>query len=98
MTIAVYQKLDLRRISATFKNAAGSAADPSAVTFKYTKPSGTVTTLVYLTDGALVKDSTGNYHVDLSLTEPGRWFYQWKGTGTVEEVEEGEFEVFSGAF
>lgn len=98
MTIAVYQKGDLRRISATFKNSAGVATDPTAVSFKYTKPSGTTTTLVYGVDGALVKDSTGNYHVDLSLTERGRWFYRWIGTGTVEEVDEGEFEVFSGAF
>lgn len=98
MTIAVYQKGDLKRFAATFKNSSGTPTDPSAVTFKYTKPSGTTTTLTYSVDVALVKDSTGVYHVDLSLSEKGRWYYQWKGTGAVEEVEEGEFEVFSGAF
>jgi uncharacterized protein YfaS (alpha-2-macroglobulin family) len=98
MTIAVYHKGDLKRFSAVFKNSAGTATDPTAVKFKYTKPSGTQTELVYGVDGALVKDSTGNYHVDLDLTETGRWYYRWQGTGTVQDVDEGEFEVFSGSY
>lgn len=93
MTISVFSKGDLKRFSATFKNLAGTATDPTTVKFKYTKPSGTTTTLVYLTDAALVKDSTGNYHVDLDLTEAGMWFYRWEGTGAVQETEDGEFTV-----
>ncbi|HJT63078.1 MAG TPA: hypothetical protein VJ797_15520 [Burkholderiales bacterium] len=93
MTIGVCQVGDLRRVTAVFKNDAGTATDPTAVSFKYTKPSGTTTTLVYLTDAALVKDSTGNYHVDLSVTEAGWWHYRFIGTGAVQAVEDGEFMV-----
>ena len=98
MTISVYQKGDTAVVSAAFKNAAGAPADPTVVRFKSTKPSGTTTTLVYLTDAALVKDSTGNYHVDLSATEAGIWFYRFEGAGAVETAEEGEFTVAPSGF
>lgn len=91
MTISVYQKGDLARITGNFKNAAGADADPTTVTFKYTNPAGTITTLIYLTDAALVKDSTGNYHVDVSINAAGMWYYRWQGTGAVETAQEGEF-------
>lgn len=93
MAINVVQKGDLQRVSAVFKNAAGTATDPTAVNFKYTKPAGTTVTLVYLTDAALVKDSTGNYHVDLDVTDAGWWHYRFIGTGAVQAVDDGEFMV-----
>jgi hypothetical protein len=93
MTIDVYQKGDLMRVSALFANIAGTATDPSAVTFTYRPPSGTSVTLTYGVDAALEKDSTGNYHVDLDLIEAGWWHYTFKGTGTVQQVEHGEFMV-----
>lgn len=93
MTINVYQKGDLARVTALFKNAAGTATDPTAVSFKYTKPSGTTVTLVYLTDAGLVKDSTGNYHVDIDITEAGWWHNSFIGTGAVQAVEHAEFNV-----
>lgn len=93
MAINVHQKGDLVRVSAAFKNDAGTAADPTTVSFRYTKPSGTVTTLVYLTDAALVKDSVGNYHVDLDANEAGIWVHVFIGTGTVQQVQDGEFTV-----
>lgn len=93
MTINVYQRGDLPRIASVFRNSGGAATDPTGVSFKYAKPSGTVTTLVYPTDAALVKDSTGNYHVDLSLTEAGEWYYRWEATGAVQAAELGQFTV-----
>lgn len=98
MTINTYQKGDLPRLTALFKNSAGTATDPTTVRFKYTTPAGATTTLVYGVDGALVKDSTGNYHVDLSLTAAGMWFYRWEGEGTVQSVQEGELTVEPSGF
>lgn len=97
MTIIVYQRGDLPRITGAFKNSAGTATDPTGVSFKYKKPSIAAVTLVYLTDNALVKDSTGNYHVDLSITEAGEWYYRWEATGTVQAAEEGQFTVEASA-
>ncbi len=82
---------DIVRATATFRNIAGVATDPTGVTFKLRKPDGTTTTYVYPTDAQLVKDSTGNYHVDVTVTLAG--FYEWRfeGTGTVTASVDGEF-------
>lgn len=83
----------LRR-AAAFANAAGAAADPSTVTYKYRKPgSATVTSLVYGTDAEVVKDSTGNYHVDLELDTGGIWTDWWVTTGTPKKTTRGTFAV-----
>lgn len=86
-----YEVGDTVRVSNTFKDAAGVAADPTTVRFKYKTPAGTTTTLTYLTDSALVKDSVGNYHVDVSITETGTWRWRWEGTGTNASAAEGVF-------
>lgn len=82
------------RVSAAFANNAGTAADPSTVTYKYRKPgSTTVTSLVYGTDAEVVKDSTGNYHVDLELDTAGLWTDWWVTTGTPKKTTRGTFAV-----
>jgi len=94
MAANVYDVGDLVRVSAVFKNASAVATDPTAISFKYRKPStGVVTTLVYPTDAALVRDSQGNYHVDISITEKGVWIHKFIGTGAVQAVEESNFVV-----
>ena len=89
----VYDKGDLVRCSATFKNSAGAEIDPSAVTFKFEDPSGDATTYVYGIDIELVRDDEGDYHVDISLDESGVWSYRWESTGVGEAAEERYFEV-----
>ncbi len=76
------------RFSAVFKNSSGVATDPTTVLFKYRAPAGTVTTLTYGSDGALVKDSTGNYHVDLALASATEWWYRWEGSGALVAADE----------
>ena len=93
MTINVYQKGDLVRVTGQFKDIAGTLIDPGTVKFKFTTPAGVVTTYTYGVDGALIKDSTGNYHVDLSAGEAGPWFYRWENTGAGQAAQEGEFVV-----
>jgi hypothetical protein len=90
MTIAVYQRGDLVRISGVFKDIAGTLIDPSTVALNVSKRSGPTT---YTYPATVIKDSAGNYHVDVSATERGTWLYEWVTTGTGQAAEHGEFVV-----
>lgn len=90
---------DQARMSAAFTNVStGAAADPTAVTLEYRKPDGAITTLVYGADAALVKDSTGNYHADVTVDQWGRWDYRFAGTGAVIAAGDSFFEVRASVF
>lgn len=91
-----YDKGDLVRLTATFTNSAGVATDPTAVTCQVKSPSAT-TTYTY-NPGTVVKDSTGVYHLDVSASAAGQWWYRWEGTGAVEQADEGTFVVEASAF
>lgn len=87
-----YDTGDLVRVSAAFKDSTNAAIDPTVVRFKFKRPdTGVVTTYVYGVDGALVKDSAGNYHVDISADAAGEWPYRFESTGTGQAAQEGSF-------
>lgn len=65
--------------TAAFKDANGTAYDPAIVRFKIVDPAGTVTTLVYGTDAAVTKPSTGNYRVEKTVTTKGKHSAGWFG-------------------
>lgn len=92
MSKNVYDVGDLVRCTATFATN-GTNVDPSAVTFKKKTPSGTITTLTYGPDAALVKSATGIYYVDVSATEPGEWSVRFAATGTGQSAGERKFRV-----
>ena len=98
MTVPAYDLGDTRRLSAAFTIAGNSpaATDPTTLTFKMREPDGTVTTYVEGTDVELVKDSTGNFHVDWLLAQAGKHYYRWIGTGAAAEADTGEFEALPG--
>lgn len=73
---------DVAIVSVAFTNQAGSAVDPATVLCRIKDPQGVIVNYTYLTHAELVRDSTGNYHVDLLLTKPGRWYARFEGTGT----------------
>lgn len=89
-----------QRVTGTFKNAAGSAADPSTIAFQYRKPGASTVTLVYGTDAALMRSATGVYYVDLTIGdgEHGIWQYRWESTGTPATAMEGSFRVANSEF
>lgn len=96
-----YDKGDRVRISTAFTDSDGTAFDPNTVTAKYLDPSSNTTTYVYGTDAELVKDSTGNYHVDIYVDEIGRWHYRFEGTdssGNEQGADENYFEVIATKF
>lgn len=90
-----YHVGDLIRVAAVFTNVAGTAVDPTAVFVKYKDPGGTVTTLTYGVDAALVRDSAGNYHVDIDADEAGTWTYRFFSTGTGQAANEKRFTVLA---
>ena len=92
MDVNLHDIGDKVRMAAAFTSG-GVAFDPTAVVFKLKLPSGTIVTYTYGTDAELVKDSTGNYHVDYKVTIKGAYHYYFDGTGAIEAAEEDSFFV-----
>ena len=93
-----YDVNDLVRCSGAFTNSAGTAIDPTTVKFKFKTPDGTITIYTHGTDAQLVKDSTGNYHVDVNANAVGTWSYRFESSGTGQAAKEVTFEVKKTAF
>ena len=92
-----YYPGSLVTITATFTDiTTSSPADPTTVTLIIDTPGQVSTTYTY-GSSAIVKDATGVYHYDLTLTEPSTpaydWQYEWKGTGAVVAVVAGSIAV-----
>lgn len=94
MTDKTYDIGDLVRVSGAFTNNAGAAMDPTIVTVKIKHEADDASTYVYGTNPEVIKDSVGNYHVDVNANAKGTWFYRWAGSGTVgQSAGEGLFVV-----
>lgn len=93
MSIAVFQVGDKVRLSAAFTDISEAAQDPGGILCRVREPDSTVTTYTYGTDAALVKDSTGNYHVDFLTSQSGRHRYGFYGITSGQAVAESEFRV-----
>lgn len=91
MPINVYDKGDLVRLSVNFKDLLGVDADPTTVTLSIIDPDEGAPVGIALPP--IVKDSIGNYHHDFNVTKVGEYRYEWKGTGTIQSVEVGQFTV-----
>lgn len=91
MSINVYAVGTKVRLSGSFVDSAEAAQDPGGVQFKLRAPDGTVTTYVYGTDAELVKDSTGNYHVDWLIAAAGIHRYRFAGVTSGQSAAEGTF-------
>lgn len=92
-----YDQGDVVRCSVAFTDGAGAAVDPTTVRFRLSGPNTTLNYL-YGTDVALVKDSVGNYHVDVSVsssgsTSAGTYSYRFESTGNYQAAVEGTFTV-----
>jgi hypothetical protein len=57
----------------------------------YRAPNGTTVTYVYGTDAALVRDSLGNYHLDVTTSADGTHKVRFVGTGTGASANEVAF-------
>ncbi len=84
---------DLVRCSGAFTNTLNVPIDPTVVICKIKPPSGVVVIYTYGIDAALVKDSVGNYHLDVNANAPGVWRYRFYSTGIGQAAQEESFEV-----
>ncbi len=91
---STYDKGDLLRVDAKFTNQAGTAVDPTTVTFK-TLANQATTSYVYGVAANVYKDSVGNYHADISLTTVGTWYVRVESTGTGQAAAESTVKVVS---
>jgi hypothetical protein len=98
MSFNAYDEGDLLVLSAVFTDRLSAVIDPTTVSFKIKDPEGVVTTYIFGTDSELIKDSTGNYHIDISVNTPGQWYYRFESTGTGQAAEEGQFQIKPGYF
>ena len=74
------------------------ATDPTTVTLRVRRPSGTETSYVYGDDDAIEQESDGVYSASVALDEAGRWAFRWEGTGAVVAAAESILDVRGSAF
>ena len=67
--------------------------DPTGLTFVIKKPDNTSNTYTYLTDAALLRDSTGKYSFNIILSQVGKYKYSWKTSAPHISIKEDIFEV-----
>ena len=89
---------DLIRITANVIDLANDPIDPSGFKLYIKRPNAVITTLIFNTDPEIVKDTVGQYHIDLSVDLAGLWYVRWEATGTGQSAEEDSFYVQSTRF
>ena len=94
----IYDLGDLVRCAGTFTDASSNLVDPTVVKAAVQTPAGADTIYTYGTDAALVRDSAGAYHLDVSATSAGRWYYRFYSTGTGQASGESYFDVSPSQF
>ena len=73
----------------------GELADPEELTLLIRKPNGEEETREYPPEGAIVRESKGNFYSTLELDEAGEWTYLWSTVGAPTLVERGRLLVGS---
>lgn len=87
-----YEVGDVVRITGTFTNTSGVAADPTAVTILVKRRDGATTTYTFA-GGTVTKSATGIFYADHTVTAEGVYDYRIVGTGAVVTASEGTFQV-----
>lgn len=75
----------------------GELLDPTTVSFTLKVPGGATLTYVYGTDAEVIRDGAGAYRFEYVPDVAGTFVYIWTGTGDVDAVEPGFFEVLASA-
>ena len=70
-----------------------TAADPKSITLEVMSPSGALSKYIYGDDAELLRTSTGQYRLFLTLIESGDWQYRWSGTGELVAAAFGTIRV-----
>lgn len=97
-TVNAYDIGDEVTLTGVFTDTASALADPTTITFRLRTPDGGSTSLVYGTDAALTRSTTGTYIVNWLTSAPGDYFYRYVGTGNVKSAGERQFRVKGSRF
>lgn len=92
----VYEVGDRVRLTATFTDSAGTAADPTQVRLLVQVQGEHPSSYTY--PGTVTKSATGVYYYDYDVLYEGIHDYRWVGTGAVVAADEGQFNVPNSAF
>ena len=95
MATPIFDFGDLVRVSAVFLDSTASAINPTTTKFQYyAEALAVTTTYTYGSDAALVRDSTGHFHVDIDTNESsGVIKWRFYSTGTGQAAQESSFYV-----
>lgn len=72
--------------------------DPTTVKFKLRAPDGVETVKTFGVDVEVVKDATGRYHCDFTVTKKGDYVARWTGEGSLVTADEAIVEVEGSQF
>lgn len=75
------------RLTATFRDSAGAAVDPTAVEFRVVAPGAAVSVV------AGTRASSGEWFADVTAATPGKWAFRAVASGAVVAAAEGSFQV-----
>lgn len=89
---------DVVRISGSFTDADGVAANPTTLKLAIRNPADQETVYVAGVDSEVVNDSDGEYHFDLRLTAARTWHYRWIASGVGAAATEGFIKVRESEF
>jgi hypothetical protein len=85
----IYDIGDRPTFTATFRNTADVATDPTAVVFRYRVPAGTTTSYTFGVDGEVVRTGTGTYTFQPpTFAAAGSHFVRAEGTGALVAATE----------
>lgn len=98
MSIAVYARGQLVRLSNNFQDADSADVDPTTVSLEVMPPdSGSPDTYTYA-GSQISRTDAGDYYIDIEASQEGTWYYRWVSTGTGQGAVEGQFEVAPSPF
>lgn len=73
--------------------------DPDTVAAQVKDPAAAVTDHAYLdSPGDIVRDAIGEYHLDVTPSVPGKWYFRFESTGVGQAANEHTFTVAESAF
>lgn len=90
--MATYDKGDLVRLTATFRDSANALVDPSTVTLKIHKPDGSTIIRTYA-GATITRSSLGVFYSDLNCDFAGTVYYRWEGAGAAQAAGQSSFFV-----
>ena len=71
-------------------------ADPTELTLVLKPPQGALATYVWPTGSEIIKESVGEFYIDLTPDEVGQYYFRWFSSGAVEDAAEGAFRIDAG--